>query len=91
MPRKPASLFKSAIFGETLSRVCQHSTREPSLPRSLLLFSSCSVTGSVSTLYVFHVFLYISLPSMHDYDVKMPNFTFFGGRKQATTNFSFSF
>ena len=24
----------------------------------------------------FHVFLYISLPTLHDYDVKMPNFLF---------------
>ena len=30
------------------------------------------------------------LPSLHDYDVKMPDFTLFGGRKQATTNFCFS-
>ena len=28
------------------------------------------------TLHVHHAFLYISLPSLHDYDVKMPNFTF---------------
>ena len=34
-----------------------------------------------------HAFLYISLPILHDYDVKMPNFTFYGGRKQATTKF----
>ena len=26
------------------------------------------------------VFLYISLPSLHDYDVKTPNFMFYGGR-----------
>ena len=32
-----------------------------------------------------HAFLYISLPLPHDYDVKMPNFTFYGGRKQAIT------
>ena len=32
-----------------------------------------------------HAFLYISLPSLHDYDVKMPNYKFYGGRKQATT------
>ena len=39
-----------------------------------------------------HAFLYISLPSQHDYDdVKMPIFTFYGERKQATTKFSFSF
>ena len=27
------------------------------------------------------LFLYISLPSLHDYDVKMPNYKFYGGRK----------
>ena len=26
-----------------------------------------------------------------DYDVKIPNFTFYGGRKQATISFSFYF
>ena len=34
-----------------------------------------------------HAFLYISLPSLHDYDVKMPNCKFYVGRKRATTNF----
>ena len=29
-------------------------------------------------------------PSLHDYDVKMPNFTFCGGRKHKTTFFFFS-
>ena len=43
-----------------------------------------------TTLHVRHAFLYISLPSLHDYDVKMPNCKFYGGRKQATTNFFFS-
>ena len=33
----------------------------------------------------------ISLPSPLHYDVKMPNFTFCGERKQRTTKFSFSF
>ena len=41
-----------------------------------------------TTLHVHHAFLYISLPSLHDYDVKMPNCKFYGGRKQATTNLS---
>ena len=36
-----------------------------------------------------HAFLYISLPSLHDYDVKMSNCKFYGGRKQATTNLFF--
>ena len=30
-------------------------------------------------LHVQHTFLYISSPSLHDCDVKMPNFTFYGG------------
>ena len=30
-------------------------------------------------------------PFLHDYDVKMPNFAFYGERKQATTKFNFSF
>ena len=28
---------------------------------------------------------------LHDYDVNMPNFAFYGGRKQATTKFYFSY
>ena len=43
-----------------------------------------------TSLHVHHAFLYISLPSLHDYDVKMPNCKFYGGRKQATTNLFFS-
>ena len=42
------------------------------------------------TLHVHHAFLYISSPSSHDYDVKMPNCKFYGGRKKATTNYFFS-
>ena len=36
-------------------------------------------------------FLYISLPTLHDYDVKVPNFTFYRGSTQATTKFLLSF
>ena len=43
-----------------------------------------------TTLHVHHAFLYISLPSLHDYDVKMSNCKFYGRRKQATTNLFFS-
>ena len=39
-----------------------------------------------TTLHVHHAFLYISLPSLHDYDVKMTICKFFGRHKQATTN-----
>ena len=33
----------------------------------------------------------ISLPSLHDYDGKIPYFTFYGTCKQATAKFCFSF
>ena len=32
-------------------------------------------------------FLYISLPLLHDYDVKMPNFTFYEGRNKRQRSF----
>ena len=35
-----------------------------------------------------HAFLYISLPSLHDYDVKLPHFWFCRGREQTDNNFS---
>ena len=47
--------------------------------------------SKATSLHVPHAFLYISLPLLHDHDVKMPSFTFYGGRKQVTTKFSFSF
>ena len=47
--------------------------------------------SKTTTSHVHHTFLYISFPFLHDYDVKMPNFAFYGGRKQATTKFYLSF
>ena len=38
-------------------------------------------------LHVHHAFLYISLPSLHEYDVKMPNFTIYRGSTRAATKF----
>ena len=35
-------------------------------------------------------FLDISLPLLHDYDVKLVSFTFYEGREQKTTIFFFS-
>ena len=51
---------------------------------------SNSLTRQKKTLHVHHTFLYISLPSTARLPVKMPNFTFCEGRKQAMTKFSFS-
>ena len=36
-----------------------------------------------------YTLLYTSLTILHDYDVKMANFMFYRGRKQAKTKFSF--
>ena len=47
--------------------------------------------SKTTTSHVHHAFLYISFLFLHDYDVKMPNFALFGGRKQATAKFYFSF
>ena len=47
--------------------------------------------SKTTTSHVHHTFLYISFPFLHDYDVKMPNFAFYGGRKQAKTKLYFSF
>ena len=48
-------------------------------------------SNSARASRVHHAFLYISLPSLHGYDGKMPYFTFYGGRKRATAKFSLSF
>ena len=47
--------------------------------------------GKTTTLQEHHAFLHISLPSLHDYNVKLPNFTFCRGREKKTTTFFFSF
>ena len=52
--------------------------------------TAIGLLSKTTSWHVHHAFLYISLPLLHDYDVKMPNFTFYGGRKQATMKFSFS-
>ena len=41
-----------------------------------------------TTLNVQQAFLYISLPSLHDHDVKFPHGTFYGSGKHKTTMFS---
>ena len=43
--------------------------------------------SKTTTSHVHHTFLYISFPFLHNYDVKMPHFAFYRGRKQATTKF----
>ena len=49
--------------------------------RSDVVYGNGNVTTAIglitktTILHVHHAFLYISLSSLHDYDVKMPNFT----------------
>ena len=48
-----------------------------------------SVSIKTTNLYMHHAFLYISLPSLHYYDVKLLNFTFCGGSQHKTTTLFF--
>ena len=43
------------------------------------------------TLHVHHAFLYISLPSLHNYDVKLSSFSFNEGRERKERIFFFFF
>ena len=45
--------------------------------------------SKTTTLHVHHAVLYISLPSLHNCNVKVPNFTFCRGREHKTTTFFF--
>ena len=47
--------------------------------------------NKTTNLHVHHAFLYISFLFLHDFDVKMPNFAFYVGCKQASKKFYFSF
>ena len=47
--------------------------------------------GKTTTVHVHHPFMYISFSSLHNYDEKMPIFTFCGGRGHNTTTAFFFF
>ena len=50
------------------------------------------IARKTTTLHVQHAFLYISLPSLRLYEVKLSNFTFYGGRfKTSGDEFFFLF
>ena len=57
----------------------------------LLKATGFSLHFKLKKLHVHHAFLHISLPSLLDYDVKLPSFTFNGGRERKTTIFFFFF
>ena len=47
--------------------------------------------SKTTILHVHHAFWYISLPSLHDYYVKMLNFPMYRGSTQETTKIPLSF
>ena len=47
--------------------------------------------NKTTNLHVHHAFIYISFLFLHDFEVKMPNFAFYVGCKQASKKFYFSF
>ena len=47
--------------------------------------------GRTTTLHVHYAFFHMSLPSSHDYDMKLRNFTLCGGREHKTTTLFFFF
>ena len=47
-----------------------------------------SLMSKTTTLHVHHAFLYISLPSLHNYDVKWPNFKFTWERERQGDKYS---
>ena len=51
-----------------------------------------SLEGRTTTLHIYHTFFghFFGHFLLHDYEVKLPNFTFYGGRKQETTKFNFT-
>ena len=46
-----------------------------------------ALVSKTTTLHVCHTLLYISLPFLHNYNLKMPNFAFYGEHKQAMIKF----
>ena len=53
--------------------------------------NTIGLISKTTTSHAHHTFLHVSFPFLHDYDVKMPTFGFYGERKQPTTKFYFSF
>ena len=49
---------------------------KPRRRRQLERQKTIGVMSKTKTLHVHHAFLYVSLPSLHNYDVKWPNFKF---------------
>ena len=51
--------------------------QDPTTRRQRECQNNIGVIRKPTTLHLHHTFLYISLPYLHDYDLKMPNFARF--------------
>ena len=88
--------FKLALERVNVRRVCGFSLETGTLRSDNgdghgNTTKTIGLISKTTILHVHHAFLYISLPSLHDYDVKMRNFTMYRGSSQATTRFPLSF
>ena len=87
--RSLAARFPCYKWGELARRLSQRgsvgSLRSHDADGNENVKKTIGFISKTKTLHVHHAFLYISLPFLNDYDVKMPNFAFYGGHKQATT------
>ena len=89
--------------GNSLFRLCFRCRPSPPILRGTLKIQrrgrqrerqknlTISLIRKTTTSHLHHAFLYISFLFLYDYDLKMPNFAFYGRRKQATTKSYFSF
>ena len=62
----------SRYHGSTFSRRQQNQRRRPTARR---MAKNICLYYQTTTLHVHHAILYISLPSLHNYDMKLHNFT----------------
>ena len=77
---------KQAVIHNTIGTLrCNVSDGNKDFKKAIRLITKTTI------LHVHQAFLYTSLPSLHDYDVKMPNFMFYRGSTQGMTKFSLYF
>ena len=92
--------WREATANSLPGLLCQSGRRRPSLLGTLRsddgdgngnATKAIGLISKTTILRVHHAFLYFSLPSLHDYDVKIPNFPMYTGSTQATKKFPLSF
>ena len=82
MRRSKTSLLKLTIIITTTIIIIRGS-RSNDADENENVTKTIGLISKTTTLHVHDTFLYISFPFLHDYNVKMPNFAFYGERKQA--------